>query len=66
MTEWHNIVMTGEKAQIAERYIRKGSRLYIEGHLRTREYEDKLKIKRRRTEIMVDSFEMLGRSDKTQ
>ena len=65
-TEWHNIVMTGEKAQIAERYIRKGSRLYIEGHLRTREYEDKLKIKRRRTEIMVDSFEMLGRSDKTQ
>ena len=66
VTEWHNIVMTGEKAQIAERYIRKGSRLYIEGHLRTREYEDKLKIKRRRTEIMVDSFEMLGRSDKTQ
>lgn len=61
ITEWHNIVMTGDNALFAEKYIRKGTRLYIEGRLRTREYEDKLKIRRRRTEIYADRFELLGR-----
>ncbi len=59
-TEWHNIVMWGRNAEIAEKYIRKGTRLYIEGRLRTRNWEDKNKIKRYVTEIYVDSFEMLG------
>ena len=59
-TEWHNIVMWGRNAEVAERYIRKGSRLYIEGRLRTRNWEDKNKIKRYTTEIYVDTFEMLG------
>ena len=59
-TEWHNIVMWGRNAEVAEKYIRKGSRLYIEGRLRTRNWEDKNKIKRYITEIYVDSFEMLG------
>ena len=59
-TEWHNIVMWGRNAEVAEKYIRKGSRLYIEGRLRTRNWEDKNKIKRYVTEIYVDSFEMLG------
>ncbi len=66
ITEWHNIVMHGEKARLAEKYIRKGTRLYLEGRLRTREYEDRLKIRRRTTEIVVESFELLGRSDKSQ
>lgn len=61
-TEWHILVMTGERALFAEKYIRKGTRLYIEGRLRTREYVDKLKITRRRTEIYVDNLEILGRS----
>ena len=60
--EWHIIVMTGENAIYAERYIRKGTKLYIEGKLRTREYVDKFKISRRRTEIYVDTLEILGRS----
>lgn len=59
--EWHNIVISGENARIAERYIRKGTKLYIEGKLQTREYVDKLKITRRRTEVHVQYFEMLGR-----
>ena len=59
-TEWHNIVMWGRNAEVAEKYIRKGTRLYIEGRLRTRNWEDKNKIKRYITEIYVDSFEMLG------
>lgn len=60
-TEWHNIVMWGKNAEIAERYIRKGSQLYIEGKLRTRTWEDKNQIKRQVTEIYVDTFDFLGR-----
>lgn len=62
VTEWHSLVMTGQNAAFAEKYIRKGTRLYIEGRLRTREYEDKFKITRRKTEILVDRLEILGRS----
>ena len=59
-TEWHNIVMWGRNAQIAEKYIRKGSQLYIEGKLRTRIWEDRNAIKRNVTEIYVDTFDFLG------
>lgn len=59
-TEWHNLVMWGRNAEVAEKYIRKGTRLYVEGRLRTRNYEDKNKIKRYVTEIIVETFEMLG------
>ena len=60
-TEWHNIVMGGKNADIAEKYIRKGSQLYIEGKLRTRTWEDKNQIKRQVTEIYADTFDFLGR-----
>lgn len=60
-TEWHNIVMWGKPAEIAEKYIRKGTQLYIEGKIRTRVWEDKNLIKRYTTEIYVDNFEFLGR-----
>ena len=60
-TEWHSIVMWSKNAEIAERYIRKGSQLYIEGKLRTRTWEDKNQIKRQVTEIYVDTFDFLGR-----
>ncbi len=60
-TEWHSLVMGGDNARMAENYIRKGTRLYVEGKLRTREYTDRLKIARRKTEIIVDKFEILGR-----
>lgn len=62
ITEWHSLVMTGQNASLAERYIRKGSRIYVEGRLRTREYEDKFKIRRKKTEIYVDRIELLGRA----
>jgi single-strand DNA-binding protein len=52
--------MWGRNAEVAEKYIRKGSRLYVEGRLRTRTYEDRNKIKRYITEVIVESFEMLG------
>ena len=61
-TEWHNLVLWGRNAELAERYIRKGSRLYVEGKLRTRVWEDKNAIKRNVTEIYFDTLEYLGQS----
>ena len=58
-TEWHNIVMYDGAAEIAEKYIRKGTRLLVEGKLRTRFWEDRNAIKRQVTEIYVDSFDIL-------
>jgi len=57
-TEWHNLSVWGPQAETAEKYLRKGSKIYAEGKLRTREYE-KDNIKRYSTEIMVDQFTML-------
>lgn len=58
-TEWHRIVMWGRAAEYAERYIRKGTRLLVEGKLRTREWQDHNALKHNVTEIYVDSFELL-------
>lgn len=60
-TEWHTIVLSGRNAQIAERYIRKGSQIYVEGKIRTRVWEDKTGIRRNITEIYADTVELLGR-----
>lgn len=61
VTEWHRLVFFGETARIVERYVKKGSRLYVEGRLSTREYQDRLKITRKVTEIIVSFFEIVGR-----
>ena len=61
-TEWHRLVFYGETAKIVERYVKKGTLLYVEGKLSTREYQDRLKITRKRTEIIVSFFEILGRN----
>ena len=60
-TEWHRIVMWARAAETAEKYIRKGTKLYIEGRLRTRVWEDRNTIKRSVTEIYVDNFDILSR-----
>lgn len=62
ITEWHNIVMWGPAAEFAQRYIRKGTRLLVEGKIRTRFWEDHNAIKRTITEIYVDSFELLSKA----
>lgn len=64
-TEWHHLVCFGEIARIVERYVKKGTKLYVEGRLSTREYQDKMKINRRRTEIIVSFFEIVGRPQQT-
>jgi len=61
-TEWHNIVMWRSLAEAAAKVLRKGRLIYLEGKCRTRSFEDKNGVKRYTTEIMTDSFTMLGRS----
>ncbi len=60
-TEWHNIVLWRKLAEVADKYIKKGSSLYIEGKIRSRSYEDKDGIKRYITEIIADNMQMLGK-----
>jgi single-strand DNA-binding protein len=59
-TEWHNIVIWRGLAKVVEQYVKKGDRLYIEGRIRTRSWEDKEGNKRYTTEIYGDNMEMLG------
>lgn len=60
-TEWHNIVMWRGLADVASKYLRKGRLVYIEGKLRTRNYEDKEGIRRYSTEVVAENFTLLGR-----
>jgi len=59
-TEWHNIVVWRGLAKVVEQYVKKGDRLYLEGRIRTRSWDDKDGNKRYTTEIYVDNMEMLG------
>jgi len=65
-TDWHNIVLWRGLAEIAEKYVKKGSKLYIEGKIRTRSYDDASGNKRYVTEIFGDYLELLDRKPDTQ
>ena len=58
-TEWHNIVLWRQLAETVEKYVRKGDKLYIEGKLHTRSYDDRSGQKRYVVEIWADAMEML-------
>lgn len=58
-TEWHKLVFFGKTAEIAGQYLKKGSQIYVEGRLQTREWE-KDGVKRYSTEIVVSEMQMLG------
>ncbi len=60
-TEWHNIVCWRLLAERAEKYVKKGSLLFIEGRLRSRSWEDKTGQARYTVEIVADSIQVLGR-----
>ncbi len=59
-TEWHNVVLWRGLAQIAEKYLRKGSQIYVEGKLKTRSWQDKDGNTRYTTEVVGDQMTMLG------
>ena len=58
-TDWHNIVMWKNLAKIAERYVHKGDKLYIEGRIRYRSYDDQKGVRRFVTEIYAENMELL-------
>lgn len=62
-TEWHNIVLWRGLAEIAEKWLKKGSSVYIEGKIRTRRWEDKDGNARYTTEILGENMTMLGKRD---
>lgn len=59
-TEWHRVLLWRKLAEVVEKYVRKGDKLYIEGELRTRSYTDKKGISHTITEIWANSMEMLS------
>lgn len=61
LTEWHNIVTWRNLADRAERFIKKGAQIFIEGHLRTRQWTDQNGQNHSITEVVADNFQMLGR-----
>lgn len=62
-TEWHRVVMWGKPAEICKQYLTKGQRIYIEGRLQTRSWEDKEGHKRYMTEVVANDFMFLGGRD---
>lgn len=65
-TDWHNIVLWRELAKIVEKYVHKGDKLYIEGRIRYRYYDDKKGQRRFVTEIYADNMELLTSRQQSQ
>lgn len=63
ITEWHNIVCWRSLAELADKYIRKGSQIFIEGRIRTRSWDDQNGQKRYTTEILADKIQLLGKRE---
>ncbi|NBV54369.1 MAG: single-stranded DNA-binding protein [Proteobacteria bacterium] len=61
-TEWHRLVVF-RGAEVAEKYLKKGSKIFVEGKLQTRKWTDKENQERYTTEVVVDNFTMLDRKD---
>ncbi|CAN5815385.1 single-stranded DNA-binding protein [soil metagenome] len=59
-TEWHNIVLWRGLAEVAEKYLKKGQQVYIEGKITNRSYQDKEGVQKYFTEIVADNMTMLG------
>lgn len=62
-TQWHNLVAWGKTAEIAEKYLKKGAEVTIDGKLQSRKYEDKEGNNRYMTEVVVNEFLMMGKKN---
>ena len=60
-TEWHNIVAWRSTADVVERFVKKGTQVYVEGRIRTRSWDDQNGNKRYTTEIIADNLQLLGK-----
>ncbi len=59
-TEWHNIVVWRKQAEFVEKYVRKGDRVFVEGKIQSRSYDDKQGVRRYVVEIMTENLELLS------
>lgn len=66
ITEWHNVVLWRGLADVAERFLKKGDQIYVEGKLRTRQWEDKDGNSRYTTEVIGENMTMLGSRQKSE
>ena len=64
-TEWHNIVVWGQAADIVERFVRKGTQLYVEGKLKTRKYTDRNGVEKYTTEVEAQTIQLLSKRDQS-
>ncbi len=65
-TEWHNVVVWRGLAEVVEKYVHKGSKLFVEGKITSRSYEDKTGTRRYVTEITAENIELLNRTEASQ
>ncbi len=65
-TQWHNLVVWGKQAEIADRYLHKGKQIYVEGKVEYRDYEDQSGQKRYITDVRVERFLMLGSAPRSE
>lgn len=65
-TEWFNIVVNGKSVDVAEKYVRKGTQLYVEGKVRTRKYQAQDGSERYVTEVLCQSLQLLGSAPQNQ
>lgn len=65
-TEWHNVVVWRKQAEFVEKYVHKGDKLYVEGQLRTRSYDDRNGVKKYVTEVWAENIEFLSSPRGTQ
>ena len=65
-TEWHNVVAWRGQADVIEKFVKKGTQLYVEGKLRSRSWEDQTGVKRYAIDILADTIQLLGRRPEGQ
>lgn len=62
-TEWHNVVMWRSLAENAEKLLKKGMQIYLEGRLQTRQWQDKDGFKKNTTEVIAETFQLLNKRE---
>lgn len=65
-TEWHTVIFWRKQAEVIEKYVRKGDKLYVEGKIQSRSWDDKQGVHHQTIEIMADNMELLGGANRQQ
>lgn len=66
LTEWHSIVCWRQLADVVEKYVKKGTQVYVEGKIQSRSWEDSQGVKKYATDIVAHTLQLLGKKDSSQ